>query len=116
MATRHLTAKIDDLVTKDESGEFPGGTVQGLASTFGNVDLQGEVIVAGAFAESIQRFNRGELTIPLMDNHKPVWYGGVGHRQSHRTEGDGRRFVFQGVLQYRSGSPRDQNTDKGGRA
>ena len=68
--TNHLTFRIEDLQTKDASDDHPGGTIEGLASTFGNPDLQGDVILPGAFAHSVKRFNAGKLRPPLMDNHR----------------------------------------------
>ena len=67
---KQLTVTIQNLTLKSETAEFPGGTVEGLASTFGNVDLQGEVMKRGAFKESVKEFKSGKKGLPLMDNHQ----------------------------------------------
>ncbi len=55
-------------VEKDEN--FPGGTVEGFANVFNNVDFQGEVVRPGAFKRTIQAFKRSKKGLPLMDNHR----------------------------------------------
>jgi HK97 family phage prohead protease len=45
-------------------------TVIGYASTFGNTDLAGDIIEAGAFKACIDRINAKGGTIPMLDSHK----------------------------------------------
>lgn len=53
-----------------EGGEkFPGGTVEGLANAFGNVDFQNERVKPGAFRRTIKAF-KATTGIPFMDNHR----------------------------------------------
>lgn len=46
------------------------GLITGLGSTFGNVDLHGDVIEEGAFAESIDAFMSGGRHIAMLDHHR----------------------------------------------
>jgi uncharacterized protein len=51
------------------------GTFEGLASVYGNVDLGGDVVEAGAFSKSLQ--DRGG-TVPILwqhDSHDPIGTG-----------------------------------------
>ena len=57
-------------VHNDDGQHFPGGTVEGLANAFNNVDFQGEVIKRGAFKRTIQAFKASKKGLPLMDNHR----------------------------------------------
>jgi HK97 family phage prohead protease len=50
--------------------EFPGGTVEGFANAFNNVDFQGEVVKPGAFKRTIQAFKKSKKGLPFMDNHR----------------------------------------------
>ncbi len=61
-----LSLKVHD----DDGQRFPGGTVEGLANAFGNVDFQGEVMKRGAFKRTIQAFKASKKGLPLMDNHR----------------------------------------------
>ncbi|WP_335936625.1 HK97 family phage prohead protease [Streptomyces sp. PTD5-9] len=45
------------------------GTLEGYLSTFGNVDLVGDVIERGAFAKTINRLNK--TGVPLLADHRP---------------------------------------------
>lgn len=58
----------EDLVSKDETERYPHGYVQGYLSTFGNVDVHGDVIRPGAWAKTIEQ-NAGRGW-PLMVRHK----------------------------------------------
>jgi HK97 family phage prohead protease len=45
------------------------GVIEGLAATYGAVDRQGDTLLAGAFADSIEAFAAGELVLPLLLDH-----------------------------------------------
>ena len=47
-----------------------GGFIEGHANVFNVVDRQKEVVLPGAFAESVSLFKKGKLAIPLLDNHR----------------------------------------------
>ena len=64
---------LTDITTKDSS-EHPGGEISGLASVFDVVDLQGEIVRAGAFRETVKNFKPAK-GLPLLDNHR--LFGGV---------------------------------------
>lgn len=51
----------------DSAGE---GVFSGYASTFGNKDLQGDVIAKGAFAETLEKDYNGGAGIPIHWNHQ----------------------------------------------
>lgn len=51
----------------DSAGE---GIFSGYASTFGNKDLQGDVIAKGAFAETLEKDYAGGAGIPIHWNHQ----------------------------------------------
>ena len=51
----------------DSAGE---GVFSGYASTFGNKDLQGDVIAKGAFAETLAKDYDGGAGIPIHWNHQ----------------------------------------------
>lgn len=44
-------------------------TFKGLASTFGNVDLQGEVVVRGAFKQTIKDWKKLDRDLPMLWQH-----------------------------------------------
>lgn len=63
MKTKDFSLQVKSV---DETGTF-----EGYASTFGNVDSQGEKVMPGAFAESLAKHRR-EGTMPLLLwNHNP---------------------------------------------
>lgn len=62
---------LEQLVVPVEwKAEEDGGVLVGYASTFGNVDLGGDVVVKGAFAKSVQRIKKEG--IPLLADHVPA--------------------------------------------
>ncbi len=63
MEGMHLKVNMSDK-------EFPGGTVEGFANAFNNVDFQGEVVKPGAFKRTIQAFRKSKKGLPFMDNHR----------------------------------------------
>ena len=55
----------------DSAGE---GVFSGYASTFGNKDLQGDVIAKGAFAETLEKDYDGGAGIPIhWTSSPPTW-------------------------------------------
>lgn len=63
MKTFDFSLAID---TKDVSSE---GEFEGYASTFGNVDLGGDIVEPGAFIESIVKARNERRTIPMLWQH-----------------------------------------------
>ena len=61
---------ITEFELKDADEKFPGGIIEGYASTFGNRDLHDEIVITGAFKKSVAEFNRGSLIVPLLDQHR----------------------------------------------
>ena len=60
-----LTVKSIDV---DEANNL--GIIKGYASTFGNIDRDGDIIEKGAFAESIQSFMAKNQKIPMLASHR----------------------------------------------
>lgn len=46
------------------------GFISGLASTFNNVDRDGDIIMPGAFTDSLNDFNTRNQKIPMLSSHK----------------------------------------------
>lgn len=66
----------------------------GYGSVFGNVDLGGDVIVPGAFKDSLRRY-RGEEQLPLMFwSHDPTQVPGAWQEMKE----DGRGLYVKGTL------------------
>jgi HK97 family phage prohead protease len=60
------------------------GVFKGYASTFGNLDLQGDVVRPGAFARTLKE--RGAEPIPILwshDTHQPIGAGTEAREDSH---------------------------------
>lgn len=64
MTLQHMVVPIE--WKADDSGD--GNTLVGYASTFGNVDLGGDVVVQGAFTKSVETIKAGN-GIPLLADH-----------------------------------------------
>lgn len=64
MSIQRLIVPVDWKAASDD-GE--SGTLEGYLSTFGNTDLQGDVIERGAFAKTVNRVNKDG--IPLLADH-----------------------------------------------
>lgn len=60
------------------------GTFEGYASTFNNVDLQGDIIAPGAFAKSIQTTGG---KVPILWQHDPEKPIGLGIRMHEDSNG-----------------------------
>ncbi|MFJ5156322.1 HK97 family phage prohead protease [Streptomyces sp. NPDC088353] len=62
---------IQRLITRVEwkaAGDDPG-SLEGYLSTFGNLDLQGDIIERGAFAKTVNKVNKDG--VPLLADHRP---------------------------------------------
>ena len=46
------------------------GFIEGYASTFNNVDKAGEIVLRGAFSETIKEFRAKAVKIPFLDAHR----------------------------------------------
>jgi HK97 family phage prohead protease len=64
----HIVVPIE---WKDDSDGTTTNTLVGYASTFGNVDLGGDVVVRGAFKKSVETIKAGN-GIPLLADHMPT--------------------------------------------
>jgi HK97 family phage prohead protease len=60
----YATVPVEWKATDDGSGE-----VEGYAATFGNVDLQGDMILKGAFKRTLDHWASAKGRIPLVDGH-----------------------------------------------
>lgn len=65
MTLQHLVVPIEWKAADDEDDNI----LVGYASTFGNVDLGGDVVVKGAFAKSVETINAKGGGIPLLADH-----------------------------------------------
>jgi uncharacterized protein len=70
----------------------PPGTISGYASTFGNVDQGGDVVIRGAFAEGLAQAKAEDRLIPMLWQHKHdepigVWDEIKEDRQGLRVKG-----------------------------
>lgn len=89
--------------SSDGEGDSPsprsgGRIVEGYASVFGNVDLHGDIVAPGAFAEAVSEFNSGSVSIPIYFEHAHL-YGPilpVGHVLS--LEEDKRGLKYEGEI------------------
>lgn len=81
--------KAYDFEVKELKEEKSSGFVSGFASTFGNVDLDGDVIKCGAFSKSLDNFKSRNKKIPLLFSHQydePI--GGFDpHKMSENEKG-----------------------------
>jgi HK97 family phage prohead protease len=64
MDPERLNLPIEWKAAGDGSGE-----VEGHAAVFGNVDLQGDLILKGAFKKTLADWGRAKGNIPLVDGH-----------------------------------------------
>lgn len=75
MSAEVFTKSIEaDLEFKEDSGV---GAFEGYASTFGNVDRHNDVVVAGAYRETIKNFKRNGSKMPLLWQHSTMQPVGV---------------------------------------
>jgi hypothetical protein len=66
MKFEHKTFALEIKAT-DESSGGQTGMIRGYASTFGNVDLGGDMVVKGAFKKTLQE----NKSIPILADHNP---------------------------------------------
>lgn len=90
---RTVNLKIKAAGEKDglEDGQFTG-----YASVFGNVDSYGDVVVKGAFAETLAEWEKTDATIPLLWGHDmrdPYSY--IGHVVSAEEDDIGLKVTCQ---------------------
>lgn len=79
--------KSFDFTVKEANDENSTGIVGGFASTFGNVDLEGDIIAPGAFTKSLDDFRSKGKKIPLLFSHdlnEPI--GGFSPDRMQQTE------------------------------
>lgn len=62
-----LNAKSSAVLAPDGTDQ---GIVEALVSVFGNVDLAGDRVVPGAFADTVAAFNDGAKQIPVVWSHQ----------------------------------------------
>ncbi len=79
--------KIFSAVIKATENETDrsSGLVSGLASTFGNKDRDGDIIVEGAFKKHLNKLKRMNAVIPLLSAHREQ-VGGVNAKSLHETD------------------------------
>lgn len=89
---KHLPISFDAKAVKDD------GSFEGYASTFGNVDAGYDVVMPGAFAQSLKV--RPAPAIKMLWQHDPAQPIGVWHAVSEDTKGlhvKGTLLIGQGV-------------------
>jgi HK97 family phage prohead protease len=67
---------FDPIVEKDDAGP---GSVTGWASVYGNVDLQDDIVMHGAFDKTIKDWKASKRVIALTNGHDNSAAGTVGH-------------------------------------
>jgi HK97 family phage prohead protease len=70
---QRLQADVEYKAVAGDAGE-----VEGLASVFGNVDLVGDVVLPGAFKQTIARWKGGGQPMPLIADHSLTTDGLIG--------------------------------------
>src|SRR5690625_6711809 len=81
MQTKHITVGL-----KAADDDKPEGRFTGYASVFGNKDSYGDVIVKGAFSESLASYGENGAGIPCYWSHQmsdPMM--NIGHRSEEHT-------------------------------
>ena len=68
------------------------GEVEGYASVFGNIDLDGDVVMPGAFAKSVREFPNRSQPLPLIADHQLTTAGVVGSVVALREDSKGLWF------------------------
>ncbi len=84
--TSALNFKIKSGHLEDENDKF--FTIEGLASTFGNLDRQGDIIVKGAFAKTL---GNSDIQVQFLHQHNP---SDVLGRIDHIRETDDGLFLM----------------------
>lgn len=70
MAIRHKATGMVYLKAQEDGEETPAGIFEGYASKFSNVDSQGEIVMPGAFTETLKSFGEGGAGIPCYWGHR----------------------------------------------
>ncbi len=83
---------FDPIVEKDDAGP---GTITGWASVFGNVDLQDDIVMHGAFSKTIKDWQGSKRSIALTDGHDNSAKGTIGHATSLSETGYGLKLGGQ---------------------
>ncbi len=65
--TKDLSFKLE---IKQDDNDVDFVTLEGLASTFGNIDRTGDVIEKGAFKNTIKLMKSGERVVRLLNQHR----------------------------------------------
>ena len=66
--TKNLSFKLE--VKSDHNDDIDFITVDGVASTFGNIDLTGDIIERGAFKSTIKLMKAGKREIAMLNQHR----------------------------------------------
>lgn len=70
MTLLYKTAPVGELAVKEAPSGGAVGEFTGYAAVFGNVDTYGDVVVKGAFAESLSIYKPGGAGIPCYWSHR----------------------------------------------
>lgn len=83
MRIEHKSFELDlKGIQEDEGGKV--GIIRGYASTFGNIDLGGDVVDAGAFKKTLKE-SKGK--VPILADHNPYKQIGWGTRGEEDDKG-----------------------------
>lgn len=91
--TMTMAASIKAVGAEHNSG-LEDGQFRALVSVFGNVDSSGEVVVPGAFADTLQEWEKRGAPIPLVWSHQ--WdnpFANIGHVVKAKETSDGLEIV-----------------------
>ena len=79
------------------------GIIKGLASTFGNIDRDGDIMMPGAFTESLNDFKDRDQKIPMLSSHQfDALIGGYDANEIRETS-EGLEVVGQVDLNTQQG-------------
>ena len=85
---KNYPLQIQKTVIEDDDKSI--GKIIGLASTFGNVDREGDTMAPTAFNSSVKRLKKSGQTLPLFLNHNPsLLIGGI--------RGNGLKITDEGL-------------------
>lgn len=68
--TKSATARFKAVEPDDDEGAVESGQVEALVSVFGNVDSYGDVVMPGAFRDSLAEWDAKGLPIPFVWSHR----------------------------------------------
>lgn len=66
MNRKVISLKIEKALESDDRSV---GVIRGIASSFDNVDLQGDRMLPGAFKQSIKKFKKSNKLVPMLSGH-----------------------------------------------